>query len=85
MPEADDAIPELCGKLLEVCTSKSKSEVNGKSAIVLCRKVSIFGCKEGVSMPSRNTFSSPRPGLYFNVVVVAASLRVNEIEGFAGI
>lgn len=44
-----------------------------------------FRLEEGVSMPSRNTFSSPRPGLYFNVVVVAASLRVNEIEGFAGI
>ena len=85
MPEAEEAIPELCGKLLEVCTSKSKSEVNGNSSRVLSRKVFIFGWKEGVSTPSRNTFNAPRPGLYFKVVVVAASLRVNEIDGFAGI
>ena len=42
IPEAEEAMPELCGKLLEVCISKS-SAGKGKSAAGAFEKRLNFG------------------------------------------
>ena len=83
IPEAEEAMPELCGKLLEVCISKSSVPVKENCSPVRSRNVLILGKKLGVETPSRNTSIWPEPGAYFNVVVVVAALRVKLIEGLA--
>ena len=83
IPEAEEAIPELCGKLLLVWISKSMSLAKGKKSFVPSRNDSILGRKEGVFSPSKKTEILPVPHIR-NRVVVAASLNVKEMEGWQG-
>jgi hypothetical protein len=85
-PDAEEAIPLLCGNVFSVSISNLYEKIYGHHSLILSKKDSILGTKEGFSVPFTVKLKEKSLDFLKLIVVLVKQLdKVKLIEGLVGI
>ena len=88
IPDAEEAIPELCGNVFDVSITKWYVRKKGRYTSIRLKNCSIFGLKSSSKTPSKNTSKENPSEVFFSnlrEVVVLQLSNVKLMDGLAGI